>query len=369
MNAYLRSPGTAKRTIFIPSRAVVMLAVLSGSAALVQTAKSAAEFQGLGSHTRAGALSANGRAVSGVSETEGFRWTTTGGMQTLPTFNTYNLDGISANGAVVAGTYTQAAGSTLIFGAYRWSPGNSPEYCPLYISFAHGLSSDGTTVIGFGGNNYASIRPYAWFRGAIHFLAGDAFSEPVAASANAAVIVGTHTDAQGNTVAGRWGWWSGGSYLVSLGDLAGGETYSVANAVSSDGSIAVGFGHGTSGKQAVRWIGTSSVQSLGQPFFGHSSVANAVSPDGSVVVGQAVLASLIGGGSSSEPVIWDYAHGMRWLRNVLESYGLSAAMSGWHLEDAVGVVSDTRYLYFAGNGINPSGQNEAWWARVSQPLK
>ena len=102
--------------------------------------------------------------------------------------------------------------------------------------------------------------------------------------------------------------------MVGLGDLPGGEFYSVATGVSSDGSIIVGQ-------------------------------ATPLSGDGAF--------------------IWDEVHGLRSLHAVLEELGVGAALSGWQLTYANGISADGQTI--VGLGVNPAGENEGWVATVPDP--
>jgi probable HAF family extracellular repeat protein len=81
-----------------------------------------------------------------------------------------------------------------------------------------------------------------------------------------------------------------------------------------------------------------------------------VSADGSVLVGHAQTAS------GTEAFIWDAANGMRNLKDVLVAAGLGADLTGWTLNYALGVSGDG--LTIVGWGINPSGNDEAWMAKL-----
>lgn len=86
-----------------------------------------------------------------------------------------------------------------------------------------------------------------------------------------------------------------------------------------------------------------------------SSLANDVSSDGSVVVGQGNSAS------GNEAFIWDATNGMRNLKTVLVGLGLN--LTGWTLTSAKGISSDGNII--VGEGINPSGDTEAWMADIN----
>jgi len=74
--------------------------------------------------------------------------------------------------------------------------------------------------------------------------------------------------------------------LLGLGDLPGGETSSLATAVSADGLVVVGASDGAAGEEAVRWTEAGGLQGLGDLSGGeHLSFAAGTSADGAVVVG------------------------------------------------------------------------------------
>jgi uncharacterized membrane protein len=103
--------------------------------------------------------------------------------------------------------------------------------------------------------------------------------------------------------------------MVGLGDLPGGSFNSHALGASSDGSVVVGYGNSDSGYEAF---------------------------------------------------IWNATDGIRNLRDVLvNDFGLGPQLTGWTLLDARGISSDG--LTIVGNGLNPSGDTEAWIATMPEP--
>ena len=146
--------------------------------------------------------------------------------------------------------------------------------------------------------------------------------------------------------------------MVAIGEMPGGDYYSWAWGISGDGLTIVGSSDGGgSYYQAFRWTSASGMVSLGNvpDTTLESRTALAASYNGSIIVGK--------GGTSTgdEAFIWDAAHGMRKLRDVLiNDYGLDLA--GWKLSEARAVSANGRAI--AGNGINPNGQAEAWLARL-----
>lgn len=143
-----------------------------------------------------------------------------------------------------------------------------------------------------------------------------------------------------------------------MGDLPGFFFDSWATGTSADGAVIVGLGSGPS-ERAFRWTASTGMVDLGTPPGGTLSEAWGVSADGSVVVGDAGL------DGEFVPTIWDEAHGMKNLEDVLAGLGLEGAMQGWDLEQAMGVSADG--LTVTGWGYNPDGFREAWIADLSPP--
>jgi uncharacterized membrane protein len=100
------------------------------------------------------------------------------------------------------------------------------------------------------------------------------------------VIVGTHSPGGGIERAFRW-------TTLEIHDLGvltcGGDA--VANAVSGDGAVIVGYSDSPRGRRAVRWT-TGGPQNLGA-LPGHtSSSASDVNGDGSLIVGSSSIDSV-----------------------------------------------------------------------------
>jgi hypothetical protein len=85
------------------------------------------------------------------------------------------------------------------------------------------------------------------------------------------------------------------------------------------------------------------------------SIAIDVSADASVIVGAGTTAA------GSEAFIWDASHGMRRLADVATDQGIN--LTGWTLTAAHGISHDG--MSIIGDGINPSGNQEAWLIRLS----
>jgi uncharacterized membrane protein len=131
---------------------------------------------------------------------------------------------------------------------------------------------------------------------------------------------------------------------------------STANAVSTDGNVAVGQSVSLSGPQAFRWTSADGMTGMGDlPGGAFDSAAMATSADGSVIVGRGTSAA------GSEAFIWDSVHGMRSLRALLIDLG-STDLNSWVLTGASGVSANGQTI--TGYGTNPAGQTEAWVAQI-----
>jgi probable HAF family extracellular repeat protein len=329
-----------------------------------------ASFGGLGflpdgAHSAAIDVSADGSVVVGYSGSaftgafQAFRWTAAGGMVGLGTLPGTGLLssyawGVSGDGLTIVG-WSSGNGSSQ---AFRWLlatgmtglgdlPGGS------FLSTAYGTSSDGSTIVGYGtttaGVGESGQRAVRWpSGGAPQALDSRDSSDANAVSGDGLTIVGNQYFG-GNNQAFRWTLATG---MVGLG-IPAGYTQSIARSISADGSVIVGQAVGSGGSEAFLWTQATGVVGLGDlPGGTFYSSAWDTSNAGSLIVG---------GGSSEagdEAFIWDSAHGMRNLRDVLISdYGITN-LTGWTLLAARAISADGQTI--VGEGVNPSGQGEAW---------
>jgi probable HAF family extracellular repeat protein len=107
---------------------------------------------------------------------------------------------------------------------------------PGASSYAHGVSADGSVVVGQ--SNASGVEAFRWTSdgGVVGLgdLPGEIFdSVALGVSADGSVVVGSSNGASGNEA---FRWTSEGG-MVGLGDLAGGTFNSRASAVSADGSV------------------------------------------------------------------------------------------------------------------------------------
>jgi len=195
-------------------------------------------------------------------------------------------------------------------------------------SAALAISADGSAVVGYA--TTSAFGPTG--------LLGPGLANGV--SGDGSVIVGLTPGISDNQIF-RWTQATG---MVTLGN-------GYANAVSEDGSTIVGFERLTvDSGSAFRWTASGGLQSLGPS----NSEAYAVSGDGSVIVGR----------FDQRAFIWGSTNGTGYLQDVLTADGLN--LTGWQLTEATGISADG--LTITGNGIDPSGEPEAWVARLDAPV-
>lgn len=253
--------------------------------------------------------------------TQAFRWTLLSGATTLGDFPGNMLaTAVSADGSTIAAQDSA--------GVYRWRKsdgfvdlGTLPEYPYLSVS---GISADGSVIVGTGFNE---VGPPVAFR------------------------------------------WTAETGMITLGDLTGSQASRSDLASSADGATIVGQHRSPSGLEAFRWTGTEGMVGLGDlPPGDIDSRAYAVSADGGIVVGtsRSMLPTIPYAELeyAYKAFIWDQAHGMRSLKDVLAGdYGLD--LTGWTLTIAKDISDDGRTII--GEGINPEGYSQAWIARLPAP--
>lgn len=329
------------------------------------TISMAAQFYNLGyapsrtnSSTGTG-VSDNGSIAVGYSngnmltDTEGFIWSSTDGtygVSDLPGGVYYSqAHGVSGNGSIVVGMGFSYDGAQ----AFRWTPqGGMTGLGTLpggTSSGANGISGDGSVIVGWssvGSNNHAFSWTPSGGMSDLGLLTGGTSSTAQGVSYDGTVIVG-QADSSTGSQAFRWTSTEG---MAGLGYLPG-NNYSNAKKVSADGSVIVGESSNGTTSQAFRWTAPDGMVGLGYLPGGTSSNAMGVSGDGSVVVGSGDTST----GYSA--FIWDSATGMRNLKSVLLSdYGLD--LTGWTLSGANAVSTNGRAI--VGYGTNPTGNQEAW---------
>lgn len=323
-------------------------------------------------NSRATDVSADGSVVVGVasdfSGKQAFRWTAGEGMVALGHLpggvsDTYAY-AVSGDGLVVVGGSESANGPE----AFRWTEaggmvGIGDFDGGNFASVATDVSADGSVMVG-NGSKAGIAEGFRWTAATgmvgIGDLPGGVFqSSAEAVSPDGAIIAGQSFITQA-TEAIRW---TGGS-MMGLGQLAGGLNAGVGLDLTPDGSVVVGWaGIEPLGAQgAFRWTEATGMVGLG-PLEESSrySIANAVSADGSVIVGEADSPfSLLG----VEAFIWDEAGGMRTLAHELEEvYGHD--LSGWSLRTATGISEDGKVV--VGTGYSDMAQAEVAFRATLEP--
>jgi probable HAF family extracellular repeat protein len=288
------------------------------------------------------------------------------GLGFLPNMTESNALAVSADGSVIVGgsygeqrrafLWTQAGGMT-----------NLGSLSGLAYSLATGVSSDGSVVVG-SCHQLKPTRVWKAFRWTseggmtdLGHLAGGSYIDVKGVSGDGSVVVGTSDSATGNQ-AFRW---TAATGMVGLSDLPGGDMWSKALAVSADGSVVVGSSSSAAFPlgEAFIWTRQGGMVGLGnlswQGASNPQSEARAVSSDGSVVVGW-------GYGTDGAAFIWDTQHGMRNLRDVLTN-DCHLDLNGWgSLISAQGVSADG--LTIIGDALGPSpGSSEAFVAVTPEP--
>lgn len=330
-----------------------------------------------GTASEAYAVSADGTCVVGNGSTiavgQGFRWTAGDGMEGLGFLPGGELHGsmargVSADGSVVAGSSaippcTQEV--EFCYEAYRWTAAGGMVglgQLPGGVSGSTGLgvSADGSVVVG-SSDSPDGPQAFRWTSGGgmsgLGDLAGGTFSSVANdVSADGLVVVGRGRSDDGVEAFV----WTPGLGMVGLGDLPGGEFHSDAVAVSADGETVVGDATSTAEHEAFRWTSRAGMAGLGVPAGSTRSFAGGVSGDGRTVVGfhEADFAS-------RTAFVWDEAHGMRDVADVLTDLGVDLA--GWTLREARDVTAVANDLVIVGVGRTPGGQTEAWLAVVPEP--
>lgn len=279
-----------------------------------------------------------GRSNNGSGSYRAFIWTAANGMQDMGTLggNESEATGISSDGSVIVGWSYDASS---IYRAFKWTLSNGmQDFGAGDWSKASGVSSDGLVIT-------VNISPmaYRWtLSGGLQNLGslGGNNTGANAVSSNGSVIVGYSHNASNDPYAFRW--------VDGIGIEQIGTYYSFAQGVSGDGSTVTGFETGSAGLyRAFRWT-----QSGGFEFniAGNFSQGNAVSGDGGIIVGDN------GGGAFRLST----AGGLEELNQVYSSL----LTPGSDLYTAFSISSNGQYI--VGYGRNgTTGQDEGYLLAVS----
>ena len=299
-------------------------------------------------------ISLDGEIIVGSSSDQAVQWKNNSpvGLGYLSNSDHCSASSISMNNPVIVGSCFSSG----MRQAFRWIQGTGMVGLGFLTgddhSRASGVSGDGNVIVGtsYNSNNeYKAFLWAPWSGGMVNI--GNGMANGI--SFDGEVIVG-----QSNGEAFRWTQSTG---MVGLGDLPGGDFYSSAAAVSSDGSVVVGYGDTSEGRRAFLWTQSEGIVDIAD--LPGSSEVHAVSGDGSVVVG------MVSGRQypfEFEAFIWDKVNGMRYLKDVLvNGYGLD--LTDWHLEDATGISYDgTKIVGTCTKAIPPYGSLKTWVADIGE---
>ncbi len=288
-------------------------------------------------------VSGDGAVVAGTLRTsilnpQAVRWTLADGFLSLGDLpgghsDNYGQD-ISNDASTIVG-YGGSSNSGSVFEAFRWSAqtgivglGDFPG--GEFDSGSVAVSSDGSVIAGVG---YTAIgsEAFRWTESSglnpLGFLPGTLDSSAVGISADGSTIVG-----RSGKRPFRWTQSSGMIELTTQAVIASSPAYDV----SADGSVVVGGLSGSPNRGPFRWTPGAGMVMLDRLGFA-SGTAFAVSDDGSLVVGSLT--------SSSNPdgiaFIWDDTHGTRRLQDVLANeFHLGSLLNNWVLTKATGISAD-----------------------------
>ena len=358
----------------------------------------------LSAETQLFAVSADGLVAVGYSDSNGGRqaggskallWTKAGGTRILNHSNQLPevaswISSISGDG--LTAVYMQLLGqpeadpSTWRYQTSLWSDSqgfvpfgetqpNQPSNECISIS---AISFDGSVLAGSGCDNTAPngpAFPAIWTVDGSVRVAGpipwanqevaDAPSGARDVSADGRVIVGHDGLGVIGGFRSSFYWTEETGYLEIKNPFNDYGTY--ARAVSSDGNVVVGgtsnLGHG------FVWSKATGLTNIDYDFatsLSRSHILYETNGDGSIAVGQTF--------STRDPgdpgpfvlrivaTVWDRYHGNRSIQELLLNSGLTDDLAGWQLERAFDVSDDG--LTIVGQGIDPDGQESAWWARL-----
>lgn len=336
-------------------------------------------------NSKANAISADGSTIVGMSKSsngfEAFRWTAESGMTGLGDLAGGGFRsiayGVSADGSVVVGqSQNEETPANVVADseAFRWtvsggmqSLGNLPEN--FSGSRANAISDDGSIIVGIANaDNDHDGEAFHWTATTGMVGMGDlrSFGATISTawgiSGDGTVIAGETAVDVGRQAFSR----AGTSAMVALGSFPGEGTWDRATAISRDGQVIVGIGNffsNANNTEAFRWSSASGFTGLGDlPGGSFGSEATAVSGDGSVIVGASSTDTTTPFGN--EAFLWTPVAGMRDLRQMVETdFGID--LSGWTLTEATGISADGQTI--TGYGYNPSGNREAWVISLAVP--
>jgi hypothetical protein len=310
-------------------------------------------------------VSANGGVVVGASygrPSGPFIWTPEAGMTALgedPNLFSQQITAVSEDGLVVAGSASSLEGQR----GFLWTSLDGYQVLPPETQ-VNDVTADGSIAVGF---KQDQNMPFRWTAagGIVGLEQPEGFIEARATgiSSDGSTIIGFAIDTNFATQAIVWTSYGPPVVLPSLP----GAGYVRAYDVSANGSVIVGTcdaGTANPGiNEAVRWVidpigGGYTVVTLsgGFGFSSSSSAAFGVSADGNQIVGSKA--------DGSGPFLWNGFQGMSSLVNVLSAAGVSIFNDWTSLGEQCAISADGKFI--VGTGYRQSNySSEAW--RIELP--
>ena len=342
---------------------LAVLAAASGSAGQVSF-HLVGDLGGASGTSLCAGVSADGNVVTGYcSSPQGgvaFRWTERDGLAALQGgwLGAQGL-GISGDGLVIVGQFGQA---------WRWTAAGGMQglgYLPgyTYASAATSANRDGSAVAGASAAIGDPVQAFLWTPQALTPLGflDDAVkvSNAKAVADDAMVVVGNAKSPAFAPTTFEAFRWTPGTGMIGLGTLPG-DGGSVAWDVSADGSVVVGstLSDLAGLRQPFRWTPKGGMVGLGfLPRGNDRGRVRACSADGSVAVGY----NGNDDPDSSTATVWDAAHGVRLISDILTAHGVDT--DGLTLGTATGISDDGSVI--VGYGYRPPDYlHEGWVARI-----
>ncbi len=300
-------------------------------------------------------ISDDGHTVVGITGPGGptqqaFRWTVSGGMQLL--WQGLARDASADGSVIVGGTGIGTPGH-----AVRWTSGGGVQF--LGAGEAHAVSADGTVAVGGTTGIWPPLgQAFRWTpQAGMRILPSPVPGLGAVAmdvSADGSIVTGYGATPELHAEAFRW---SAGTGTVGLGGMPGGPHIdTLALAISADGGVIAGVGHGAFLGEAFRHTASGMVGLGGLPGMTWCIPYDA-SGDGSVLVGSFHASGL-------HAMIWDERTGIRSLQQVLaDEFGLT--LPGWNLDFANAISVDGTRI--TGLATNPLGQREGFLVVIPAP--
>ena len=293
-----------------------------------------------------------GRSKSGTGTETTFVWTTTKGIELAP-------QGITELGA--ASTEARFVTGKLGTRPVRWDR-SSGEILELPAEFASAvrISGDGRTITGYGVRTGSPVSMVRWKEGgSVSKVEYDGFfrsGSPGPISLDGSVATADIFTSGGESGSSSGFFWDSAGVKHSL------EGSAVCGAVTADGQYVYGldWSYNANGSKLnlVRWRQNGALEllitSLSDSTF---RLPVGVDATGSVL---AMNRSVSG---SPVPSILRLGMGYQSLHDLFAASGID--MNGWSLTSVRAMSSDG--YWFAGNGVNSSGQSVAWVATIPAP--